>query len=70
MPSPDHMAGYREEMRERLGGLIERIGTLMETEAYRPDPAAECRFCDFKTLCPLWPEGSPLFPEIEGRTAR
>ncbi|MDP9342694.1 MAG: PD-(D/E)XK nuclease family protein [Actinomycetota bacterium] len=70
MPSPDHVASYRDGMRERLGGLIGRIGRLMEGDVYRPDPAANCRFCDFKTLCPLWPEGSPLFPEIEGRTGR
>jgi len=70
MPSSDHVAGYRDGMRERLGGLIGRIRTLMETEVYRPDPAANCRFCDFKTLCPLWPEGSPLFPQVEGGSPR
>jgi superfamily I DNA/RNA helicase len=70
MPSGGNVAAYGEGMRERLGGLIGRIRTLMQTEAYRPSPAADCHFCQFKTLCPLWPEGSPLFSEIEGRSRR
>jgi RecB family exonuclease len=70
MPSGPKVAEYRDEMRERLSGLIGRIRTLTESEVYRPDPAANCRFCDFKTLCPLWPEGSPLFAEVEGSAAR
>lgn len=60
--------GAREEefesaMAARLAGLIDRLRELQRTENYRPNPAAACRFCDFKTLCPLWPEGRPLFPE-------
>jgi hypothetical protein len=29
---------------------------------YRPNPTADCHWCDFRTLCPLFPEGQPLFP--------
>ncbi len=53
---------YERAMTERLSGLIGRLRELQSSEAYRPSPAAVCRFCDFKTLCPLWPEGAPLFP--------
>ena len=34
----------------------------MPTERYRPNPQANCYFCDFKTLCSLFPQGAPLFP--------
>jgi superfamily I DNA/RNA helicase len=54
---------YEEEMSERLGHLIEQLFALQVSEDYRPNPAANCRFCSFKSLCPLWPEGAPLFPE-------
>jgi RecB family exonuclease len=52
---------YEQGMRERLAELIERKRQLNEREAYAPNPYANCRFCDFKTLCPLFPEGQPLF---------
>jgi superfamily I DNA/RNA helicase/RecB family exonuclease len=54
---------YRQEMSDRLSALIGRLRTLYETEVYRPNTAADCHWCDFKTLCPLWPEGAPVFPE-------
>jgi len=53
---------FAEKMTDRLSGLIEQIRELLRTEVYRPSPQAECRYCDFKTLCPLWPEGRELFP--------
>jgi CRISPR/Cas system-associated exonuclease Cas4 (RecB family) len=49
-------------MRERLSSLVARIRRLNETDVYRPNPSANCRFCDFKTLCPLWPEGRGVVP--------
>ncbi len=51
---------FQAEVRERLSGLVERIRSLDESETYRPDPKADCYFCDFKTLCSLYPEGRPL----------
>ncbi|MGQ0669839.1 MAG: ATP-dependent helicase [Actinomycetota bacterium] len=56
---------YQARMRERLSDLIDRIRTLIDSETYHPNPAANCFFCDFKTLCPLYPEGVPLFPVTE-----
>jgi RecB family exonuclease len=53
---------FGEKMADRLSGLIGEIQELYRTETYRPSPQAECRYCDFKTLCPLWPEGRELFP--------
>jgi superfamily I DNA/RNA helicase/RecB family exonuclease len=60
---------YGERMDERLRGLIERVRELNRTETYRPNPSANCRYCEFKTLCPLWPEGKELFPLAGGRGA-
>jgi superfamily I DNA/RNA helicase/RecB family exonuclease len=53
---------YQKEMRERLAALIARKRELNELEVFRPNPYANCRFCDFQTLCPLYAEGQPVFP--------
>jgi superfamily I DNA/RNA helicase/RecB family exonuclease len=40
-----------------------RIGELLggiEDERFAPSPDAECRFCKFKPVCPMWPEGREL----------
>ncbi len=60
--SPAGEEEYQARIHERLAELIERIRQLDETGTYRPDPAAQCYFCDFKPLCSLYPEGQPLFP--------
>jgi superfamily I DNA/RNA helicase/RecB family exonuclease len=65
MPNSGNAAKYREEMRTRLGELIGRVGELYEEERFRPNTQADCHWCDFKSLCPLWPQGAPLFPELE-----
>jgi PD-(D/E)XK nuclease superfamily len=52
---------YQAEMRERLATLIARKRVLNEREVFRPNPYANCRFCDFQTLCPLYAEGQPVF---------
>jgi len=53
---------YQREMRQRLAELIARKRELNEREVFRPNPYANCRFCDFQTLCPLYAEGQPVFP--------
>jgi ATP-dependent exoDNAse (exonuclease V) beta subunit len=45
-----------EEALKRLPVLID--GVL--NEDFRPDPEANCRWCKFKPLCPLWSEGKEL----------
>jgi hypothetical protein len=49
-------------MRATLSELIARVRALYETEVIRPNPGANCRFCTFQPLCPLFPEGSDPFP--------
>jgi superfamily I DNA/RNA helicase len=63
--SPAGEEEYQASVRQTLSGLIDRIRTLDAEQTYRPDPAAQCHFCDFKPLCSLYPEGQPLFP-VEG----
>jgi RecB family exonuclease len=53
---------YREAMTARLSALIGDVRELLDRGSYRPNPGANCRFCDFKTLCPLFPEGKDVFP--------
>jgi superfamily I DNA/RNA helicase/RecB family exonuclease len=53
---------FGEKMSARLSSLIDQIRELYRTDTYQPSPAADCRYCDFKSLCPLWPEGRELFP--------
>jgi len=53
---------YEETMTARLAELIGRLQDLQVSENYRPNPQADCHFCEFKPLCPLWPEGRDLFP--------
>ncbi len=54
-------AEYQQRMRERLSLLIAELRRLDAEERYRPNSQADCYFCDFKTLCSLYPQGAPLF---------
>jgi hypothetical protein len=55
-------------MRERLATLIGELRRLDRDEVYRPNPQADCFFCEFRSLCPLYPEGAPVFPDASART--
>jgi superfamily I DNA/RNA helicase len=59
--SGEREAEYQQRMRERLSWLIAELRRLDAEERYRPNSQADCFFCDFKTLCSLYPQGAPLF---------
>jgi superfamily I DNA/RNA helicase/RecB family exonuclease len=62
---------YREAVVERIREGIGRLRRLYAEDVVRPNPAANCRFCAFKPLCPLYPEGQELFPpHAPGEAAR
>jgi ATP-dependent exoDNAse (exonuclease V) beta subunit len=61
-PINERDEAWQTAMRERLTQLVARERELQERKTYRPNPYANCRFCDFRTLCPLWAEGQPIFP--------
>ncbi len=52
---------YQENVRVALAQLIAKKKALIASEVYRPNPVANCHWCEFRSLCPLWPEGQPLF---------
>ncbi|CAN5704250.1 ATP-dependent DNA helicase [soil metagenome] len=50
-----------EEAEAALAKLPKMIEGVLE-EDFRPKPEADCFFCKFKPLCPLWVEGRELQP--------
>ncbi|MEA2521904.1 MAG: hypothetical protein QOI81_1550, partial [Actinomycetota bacterium] len=56
---------YTARIRERLSELIARMKELNQGDVYLPNPYADCHFCEYRTLCPLFPEGRQLFPVEE-----
>jgi hypothetical protein len=52
---------YQTVVRETLSALIAEQKRLIVEEVYRPNPQADCFWCDFRTLCPIWPEGRQVF---------
>ena len=55
------METYQVRVQDALRQLIARERELIAGETYRPNPNANCFFCEFKSLCSLWPEGRPVF---------
>jgi len=53
---------YQAAVRTELSRLIAVKKQLLAEEVYAPNPAADCFWCDFRSLCPLWPEGQEVFP--------
>jgi superfamily I DNA/RNA helicase/RecB family exonuclease len=47
---------WDEAIEVRISGFLDGIGA----EAFSPNIKADCKFCKFKTLCPLWAEGEEL----------
>jgi superfamily I DNA/RNA helicase/CRISPR/Cas system-associated exonuclease Cas4 (RecB family) len=48
---------------EEAEKAIKRLPVLIDSvlaEDFRPNPEANCRWCKFKPLCPLWAEGKEL----------
>lgn len=64
----DREEAYQNAMRQRLSELIGELKRSNDSESYRPNHQADCRFCDFHSLCPLFPEGRPLF-EVQEQSA-
>jgi superfamily I DNA/RNA helicase/RecB family exonuclease len=47
---------FEQQVKDRLGAVLQGI----EAEEFRPSPKADCRYCKFKPICPMWPEGQEL----------
>jgi superfamily I DNA/RNA helicase/RecB family exonuclease len=53
----------RSQTPEEAEAALERLPELIEgvlAEDFRPNPEADCTWCKFKPLCPLWSEGKEL----------
>jgi RecB family exonuclease len=59
--TPDREEAYQDVMRQKLTGLVGELRRLNDSAVYRPNYQANCFFCEFQSLCPLFPEGRPLF---------
>jgi hypothetical protein len=33
---------------------------LVRSESFAPNPEAFCMWCDFKPICPVWPQGAEV----------
>jgi RecB family exonuclease len=49
---------YEEQAEEALLGLL----GVVRSEDFGPSPEADCHFCDFKPICPVWPQGQEVAP--------
>jgi len=54
--SPARRPAYETDAAARIEGLLARV----REERFDPSPQANCRWCSFKILCPLWPEGGDV----------
>ena len=55
----------RSQTPEEAQAALQRLPELIEgvlAEDFRPNPEADCTWCKFKPLCPLWSEGKELSP--------
>ena len=53
---PTSREDFEAEAQERLEGFVAGI----KAEEFAPSPSADCRWCRFKSLCPVWPEGDEV----------
>jgi superfamily I DNA/RNA helicase/RecB family exonuclease len=54
--APRKVDGYEEWADGRLRELLKRV----RSEDFAPSPEADCTFCRFRTICPVWPEGGEV----------
>lgn len=54
--APRKVEGYEAWADGRLKELLARV----RSEDFSPTPEADCTFCRFKTICPVWPEGAEV----------
>jgi RecB family exonuclease len=45
--------GYEEWAERTITELVAKI----RSENFAPNPSADCMWCEFKPICPLWPQG-------------
>ena len=53
---PTKDPAFGQKAQDRLEGFVSGI----RAERFAPSPSADCQWCRFKTLCPVWPEGDEV----------
>jgi superfamily I DNA/RNA helicase/RecB family exonuclease len=48
------------EYEEWVETTIHELLALVRSERFAPNPEANCRWCHFKPICPIWPEGAEV----------
>ena len=41
--------------------ILELLGAV-RAERFAPSPEANCMWCRFKPICPVWPQGAEVLP--------
>jgi superfamily I DNA/RNA helicase/RecB family exonuclease len=54
--SPGTIEGYDT----RAEQTIEDLSARVRAEDFAPSPEADCQWCSFKTICPVWPQGAEV----------
>ena len=60
--TPDRAPAGSElrEYEEWAETTILELLALVRSESFAPNPEADCMWCDFKTICPVWPQGAEV----------
>jgi RecB family exonuclease len=58
--SPRAIPGYEQWAEDKILELLSRI----REEDFTPNPEADCQWCRFKSICPRWPEGADVLPQV------
>lgn len=53
---PGKIPDYEERVEATLKTLVDSV----RSEGFAPNPEANCYFCNFKPICPVWPEGAEV----------
>ncbi|HEX5949265.1 MAG TPA: hypothetical protein VFZ45_06855, partial [Actinomycetota bacterium] len=43
-------------------GTIRELLDAVRAERFAPSPEADCMWCRFKPICPVWPQGAEVTP--------
>ncbi|MGH3113189.1 MAG: hypothetical protein ACRDOP_06960, partial [Gaiellaceae bacterium] len=43
-------------------GTIRELLEAVRAERFAPSPQADCMWCRFKPICPVWPQGAEVTP--------
>lgn len=58
--APDELE-FRE-YEEWAEETIKELLALVRSEAFAPNPEADCMWCSFRSICPVWPQGAEVGP--------